>query len=68
MDVKSRDLPPRTQKSSGGTTNVEAKYNRAKGACFVHLELSETLRIRLKNDSALMTQFATIIFTEARCD
>jgi hypothetical protein len=61
-------LYPEDTKKLGGTTNVEAKYNRVKGTCFVHLELSETLRIRLKNDSALMAQFATIIFTEARCD
>jgi hypothetical protein len=41
----------------GGTTNVQARISRAVGAPFLHLELSKSLRERLRADPALAQQF-----------
>jgi hypothetical protein len=45
----------------GAQTNVQGRAARARERCFVHLELSESLRERLLDDRELRRRFATAL-------
>jgi hypothetical protein len=51
-------LYPSQVKKLGGTRNVQARLSKAAGSVFVHLELSRSLRDRLKADPELRRAFA----------
>jgi len=50
---------PSEVRKLGGTRNVQAKLSRASGAPFIHLELSRSLRDRLRDDPESLRTFAT---------
>ena len=58
-------LYPKEVKQLGGTRNVQARLSQASGAPFIHLELSKTLRDRLKTDPPYRYTFAGALKTAA---
>ncbi len=45
----------------GATTNVQGRVVRARGADFIHIEMSATLRRALRNDAAARARLATAL-------
>ena len=54
-------LYPSQVKKLGGTGNVQAQLSKASGSAFIHLELSRTLRDRLKADAEYRRTFAATL-------
>ncbi len=46
----------------GAQQNIQGQTARATGRCFVHIELSGELRVKLLNDSELRRRFASAVF------
>jgi hypothetical protein len=54
-------LYPSQVKKLGGTRNVQAQLSKAAGSAFIHLELSRSLRDRLKTEPELLRAFAVAL-------
>jgi hypothetical protein len=57
---------PKDIRQLGGTKNAQAKLSRQQSRRFIHLELSQSLRLRLIQDERLLGRFASSIVMETR--
>jgi hypothetical protein len=46
----------------GALTNVQGRAARTSGRCFVHIEASERVRLKLRDDAAVRRRFADAVF------
>lgn len=58
---------PKDARKLGGTTNVQAALSRSQGACFLHIEIAQSLRSSLRKDTALLARFSDVLLAEAHC-